>query len=230
MISETPSFEELFTEKILNRNNPHKEDCECEVCNKPLQDKEHPEDSNIMTSKAVCSFTDFVAMVQKVVDIGLKDLKVKFEPDENRVPILRPDVEIDTPYITFKINERIPKELKPRIRQNIMESKDKYNEQRFCTVYAQKFSIKVQFDIFATTCKTANEVLDRFEDLMLENTGYFKKNGVSECIFSKQYTDTNYDSYRQNTSVRNIEYIVELEKVTSTLTPKINDVIDKRIQ
>jgi hypothetical protein len=38
-------------------------------------------------------------------------------------------------------------------------------------------------------------------------------NGVAEILFEEHKTDENYDIYRQNLSVRNLVYYVEIEKL-----------------
>ena len=66
--------------------------------------------------------------------------------------------------------------------------------------------------------------------MLSKYAGYFKENGVSEILFEKQFTDENYDSYRQSVSVRTLQYRVDIQRVkqlTDTtmqdLTPILHD-------
>lgn len=51
-----------------------------------------------------------------------------------------------------------------------------------------------------------------FEELMFRYAGYFKQQGVAEIVFKSRFSDKNYDYYRQNLSVRSLQYYVEIER------------------
>jgi hypothetical protein len=170
--------------------------------------------SPIQTAQKNANLFDFVKMISMLVTTSLDDLKAEFVPDEGREILLDPNKKIDHPYITYKVVERIPKkEIKARERQDITEQIDP-EEQRIGAVWGQKFSCIVQFNIFASEYEAAEQVMERFEDMMLTYTGFYKKNGVGELYFKKQYTDEGYNTFRQILSVRNLQYYVEIEKLT----------------
>ncbi len=185
----------------------------------------HPEDKNILTADKNASLFDFIKMLDKIVTITLKDLQVQFIPDENKIPLKTPDAIIDNPVITYKLIERTPKDaFKPRVMQHIEEKGIDPKETRLGTIYGQKFSSIVQFNIFASVYAVAEEVMERFEDLMFTYAGYFKKNGVGELYFEKQYTDSSYDLFRQQVSIRSIRYKVETEKLITVFREEIQEV------
>ena len=66
--------------------------------------------------------------------------------------------------------------------------------------------------------------MDKFEDLMIIYAGYFKKNGVGEIIFDKQYTDEDFKHLRQTLSIRNLCYYVEIEKLTVIMRESIKTI------
>lgn len=168
---------------------------------------------------------DFIKMIQKLVTLTMKDLKVEFIPDEGKKNLLDVEEKIDHPYITYKILHRIPKdEKKPRIRGSFIEDIKEENKERIGEVYGQKFKCLVQFNILANKFSLAEEVMEKFEDLMFMYTGYFKKNGVSEILFEKQNTDESYDIFRETISVRNLQYYVEVEKLTVVFEEKIKEI------
>lgn len=190
-----------------------------------IAEAEHPEDKYILTAEANASIFDLIKMIDKLVKITMKDLDVQFVPDEDKIPVTTPDIQLNTPYITYKVIERVPKgELKPRVRQQIEEKSHDVDEARVGQVFGQKFSSIIQFDIFSSVYATAEQVMERFEELLFVYAGYFKRKGVSEIYFKKQFTDSSYDIYRQQISVRSIQYYVETEKLIVVFRDKIQEV------
>lgn len=186
---------------------------------------EHPEDKKILKAEKNASLFDLIKMIEKLVKLTMNDLKVEFVPDEDKVPVKTPEINIDHPYITYKIIERVPKnEIKPRVREHIEEKSHDKTEARFGQIYGQKFASIIQFDIFASVYATAEEVMERFEELLFVYAGYLKKNGVSEIYFKQQHTDSSYDIYRQQISIRSIRYYVETEKVIVVFRDKIQEI------
>ena len=122
-------------------------------------------------------------MISKIVSIALKDLQVEFIPDEEKTPIINPDIKMDHPYITYQTISRKPKNkdgYKPRIRQNVID------DERAGVIYGQKFQAIIQFDIFASVYDKSEQVMKRFEELMFTYTYYFKKKGISEIFLLEQ--------------------------------------------
>ena len=167
---------------------------------------------------------DFIRMIDKIVTLTMKDLNVEFIPDEGKIVYLSNDQKLEHPIITYKIKERKAKgELKPRFRENFIEDKKDLNS-RIGEIYGQKFKCKLQFNIFASEYRLAEKVMEKFEEMMIIYAGYFKKNGVGEIIFDKQYTDDNFELMRQTLSIRNICYYVEIEKLTVIMRESIKTI------
>jgi hypothetical protein len=182
-------------------------------------------DLSVQTADKGADLFELMKMINKLVTLTLKDLKVEFIPDEGKDVVLIPDQKIDHPYITYKIISRTPdKELKPRPRQEIREVSKDTADERYGEVWGQKFKSYIQFNIFASEYTAAEEVMEKFEELMFLYTGYFKKNGISELLFSQQLTDTDYNIFRQTISVRNLQYYVETEKLRVIFREKIKEV------
>lgn len=190
---------------------------------KSIQPTESQE--RIQTAEKSANMYDFIKMVNKLSALVLKDLKVEFVPDENKNVVESPELPLDHPIITYKVIHRKPKgELKPRVRQVINERTDDPNDERIGEVYGQKFQCLIQFNVFASVYDLAEQVMEKFEEMIFTYTGYLKKNGVAEIVFEQQLTDENYDMFRQTISVRNLRYYVEVEKLTVIFQEKIKEI------
>lgn len=180
---------------------------------------------SILKAESNASLFDLMVMIEKLVNITMKDLKAEFIPDEGKIAVKHADQALDHPIIVYKLIERTPvHELKPRHREDIEEKSLDKNEARVGQVFGQKFINNVQFDIFASVYITAEQVMERFEELLFVYAGYFKKRGVSEIIFRRQLTDSSLDVYRQTMSVRSLQYDIETEKLITRFREKIQEI------
>jgi hypothetical protein len=181
--------------------------------------------SGIQRADKGATLFDFIKMVNKLVNLTMKDLKVEFIPEEGKTNVIVSDKPLDHPYIIYKVLYRKPKkELKPRQREEVREILHDTESERYGEVYGQKFECIVQFNIFASVYEQAHEVMEKFEDMIFMYTGFFKKNGIAEILFHQQVTDETYDTFRQNISVRNLQYYVEVEKLTVIFKEKIKEI------
>lgn len=177
---------------------------------------------NKLTSSKNCTCFDFIKMVQAITSKSLKKYNIDFSSDRLRYKVTDPQIELDCPIITYKTVSRVPyKELKPRVRDTVNDS----DSGLIGSVYAQKFESVIQFNFFASVYDLAEEVMNSFEDMMIKYAGYFKRNGVSDIIFSEELHDSEYDLFRQVISVRNIRYKVYTERIYNNLDEVIDDVI-----
>lgn len=174
-------------------------------------------DSQLLKADKNASLFDFIKMVDKLVTLTMKDLNVKFIPDEGKSIYLSNDQRLDEPIITYKVISRKPKgEIKPRYREGFNNTDSGSGE-----IYGQKFKCHIQFNIFASVYELVEQVMERFEELMITYAGYFKRNGVGEILFDQQYTDSSFETMRQSLSIRNLSYYVEVEKLTVIMRENI---------
>ncbi len=169
---------------------------------------------------------DFIEMVNNVSLKALKKYNVEFIPDEGARLQKDFKTNLEKSYILYQVISREPLlELKPRTRQDIIEHNSVESiTERHGTVWGQKSLAVVQFNILACDYKTANKVMNVFEELIFKYTAYFKKNGVAEILFKKQLTDQNLDYYRQSLSVRSLQYEVRIEKLYAQFKSDIADI------
>lgn len=171
------------------------------------------------------SLYDFLDMLSKIVGYVMKEDKVEFVTNELETLIKDPSLPLNHPIITYKIISRKPKnEYKPIIRENTNEC-DEYNQQRGGIVLGQTFDCIVQFNIFAAENRLVNKVMEKFEELILTYTGYFKEQGVRELYFQEELTDSDYNNFRETLSVKNLNYYVQIEKLTVIFNHRIDDIL-----
>jgi hypothetical protein len=145
----------------------------------------------------------------------MKQLNVKFEADEGAKITSDPSYILNHPFIMYSLLYRRPyKNLKPNFRESFSRDTDKGRQ--VGSLYAQKMECVVQFDIVACDYKTVNNVMNYFENLMLEGTAYFKSKGVIEVIFQQQLTDKSLENLRDRTSIRSLQYYIIIEKMYTT--------------
>ena len=179
---------------------------------------------NMQRANKNASLYDFLDMVALIVDHAMEDYDVEFLTDEQQAKLKDPEIPINKAYISYRVRSRVPKnEYKPIVREEIVEC-DELNEQRKGQIYGQFFDCIVQFNIFAAENKLANQVMEKFEELMIAYAGYFKKQGVSDLYFKEQITDSEYNNFRETLSVRNIRYYVQIEKLTVIFNRRIDDI------
>lgn len=182
----------------------------------------------MLRAKESASFDDFIAMTSKLVCLTMDDLEyeVEFMPQDNLDKIVDPDMKTDKVYITYNLVSRQPlREIKPMAREEIIEKCDVTGEERLGTIYGQKYNCEVQFNIFASEYKIANEVMKIFEDMLFSFTGYMKEKGILNILFKQQFTDYDYNIYRKSMSVRNLRYTVETENLIVIFNDKVEQVI-----
>lgn len=180
----------------------------------------------LSTAAKNATVEDFISMVTKLSNKALKSLNVEFYPDEGAT-IADPEKKLEKTAILYRIIERKPKnELKMRHSENIEEVVDeKTNKKRLGQIWSQRQDCIIQFDIIASDYATANKVMNSFEDMIFQYSGYFKKNGIAEIYFKKYFTDTSIDRYRQYLSVRSIQYFVEIEKQTTIFNSTLEEIV-----
>lgn len=159
------------------------------------------------------NLTDLMRMIATIITKATKKRNIVFEADEGARPIIDQATALDKPHIYYEILSRQPKkELKPMERQEII-GYDSKHQACYGIVWTQRQVCSVQFNIVATDYEAADRTMELFEELMLNYTSYFKRNGIAEIFFTNQVTDQNWNAYRQSMSVRNLRYYVEIEKV-----------------
>lgn len=184
------------------------------------QDYLYPDQINTQRAKKGATVRDFIDMVADLTGKILgKKYDVTFDPDEGHVPDDVGKLK-GHPRIVYKLISRKPKlERKERPLDMFSDNKTDMAYQ----IWSQSFICMIQFTIFAGTYDIADKIMTDFEDMLSKYAGYFKENGVSEILFEKQFTDENYDTYRQSTSVRTLQYRVDIQRIKQITDTKMQD-------
>lgn len=226
----TSFLEEMLSNSNFSTNRPT-QDRVVSIISKKDADTENEtvyKAVNMLRANESASFDDFIAMTSKLVCLTMEDLEydVEFIPQDNQDKIIDPDVKTDKVFITYNLVSREPlREIKPMAREEIIEKCDVSGEERGGMIYGQKYNCEVQFNIFASEYKIANEVMKMFEDMLFSFTGYMKERGISNILFKKQFTDSDFNIYRKSLSVRNLRYTIETENLIVVMSDRVDQII-----
>jgi len=187
------------------------------------------EDNDKTKADKNANFDDFIEMLARLVTKSgsMRSLGVEFSPDEGRRVTVDVNTKLDNPLVAFELIEKVPdRELKPMERETIQEPGDDRQNARSGRIYGQKFNCLVQFNVFAAEYTTANAVIKELEALISSYIHVFKRDGVREVLYSKRFTDRHFDNYRQFISVRNVQYLVQIEQLHVVWDTEISAIIE----
>lgn len=171
------------------------------------------------------SLEDLARMLSQLVAVSMRKTGTVFNPDEGARLKVDQTSKIEHPYILYHIINCKPKdELKPREREEIMEVSDDENSRRPGRIFGKRFVAIVQFDILASDYRTADKVMNKFEEIVFNYTSYLKENGIAEIFLKQRLTDRDLDIYRQSLSIRSLQYYVEVEKLLAKFDGIVEDI------
>lgn len=209
-------------ESLLNKHCSLKE----QVPETPIgEEKEIYGAKNMQRAKANISFYDFIEKLALIVENEFEKEKLQFIPDsEVYKRIEDPDFSIKDPLITFKVISRTlpPKSnYKPIVREEITMNNSG------AEIDAMRFNNEIQFNIFASTYKEANKIMEKFEYIMYAYASFLKGQGVVEYHFLRQENDSEYNLFREKANILSIVYYVQTERQMVIAKQKIQNVIMK---
>jgi len=105
-----------------------------------------------------------------------------------------------------------PTEIKPRIRQNVV---DPDHPGCHVVVMGQWFDNLLQFDCWSKYNNRADDLVEWFEDFMYKYTWVWKKNGVNEILYWMRTTDEESTKFRNDLAVRCVIYYFRTEKIVT---------------
>lgn len=109
---------------------------------------------------------------------------------------------------------------KMRIRETIHDDGKAY------IVSGQRFQNVVSFEIVTEKNPVlAEEIIEVFEDFMLEMTPVFKEAGASEFVYSRRYADDEEGRAGTGVTTRKVSYLLTTEKVVSVETEKLESIL-----
>lgn len=179
--------------------------------------------NNILKANGNAQLKDFIKYVGLIVESVFNDEKVEFLPDEKTFPAKEDaDKRLMNPIISYKVIERKYKNgtnYVPRVRDIIVDDKGRTGE-----LFTEFFTSKIQFQIIAMEYNVAWEIMDKFEDLMLQYRSFLKERGISNYYFCGQESDSYCQDFLEILSVLTINYYVETEKNRVIFKENINNI------
>lgn len=180
---------------------------------------------NMQRAEANISFYEFIEKLGLIVENECEKDRVRFVPDsEVYKNIEDPEYSVKNPLITFKVISRTipPKSnYKPMLREELVINNSG------AEINSMRFDTEVQFNIFASTYKKANELMEKFEYIMYAYSSFLKGQGVVEYHFLRQENDAEYNLFREKANILSIIYYVQTERQMVIAKQKVQDVIMK---
>lgn len=154
--------------------------------------------------------------------VGWGELSPDLKQGEDASKVLMPQITVD-------INTRDVAEgiggLKPTL-YDVIDEEDAEGNPTGDTflIYRQWYDCNVEFNFYGRTNKETRQLQKKFETLMFLYTGYLKRNGISEIIFSKEVSPKCSLNYIENTPMRCIYYYIRFETITPIRQSLINSI------
>lgn len=172
-----------------------------------------------MEEKKIISVREFFDIWKSLIRKSKKDWEVIPETSVHASV----SEENQTPIITYKIKQRKCAERSAR-KPSYKGTYDNKNQDKSIVVeYAQKFQTIIQFGIYGSTYDEADQTREEFERFMIDYLGHFRKEGILELIFEKQFEDENIEVNGQDLSKQTLDYYIRTANVVTTT----NAIIEK---
>ena len=154
---------------------------------------------------------DFVSMVGLIVESIFEDQHVEYLPYEKTYSV-REDMDqtITHPYIAWRIVHREYRDksaLGPYIRDTLIDDEGRTGE-----VSSECFQTRVRFYIINTEMNLCWDLMDEFEDMLIEYKPHIKKQGIVYYYFDQQLEDDFAQDFRDIVSILTLDYIILTEK------------------
>lgn len=182
-----------------------------------------PSGHGLLKAKGNAQLKDFIEYVGLIAETIFEEENLEFRPYEKTFATKEDaDLRLMNPIISYKVLDRRYKEgtaYAPRSRDTIVDDIGRTGE-----LYSEQFVSKVQFQIICMEYNKAWEIMDRFEELMINYRTYIKEKGISNYYFLNQDEDTYCQDFLEIVTVLTLNYIVETEKNRVIFKENINNI------
>lgn len=166
---------------------------------------------NRLRAKGNAQVRDFISMVGLIVESIFEDKHVEYLPYEKTYSLLEDmDQTITHPYIAWRVIHREYRDktaLGPSIRDTLIDDEGRSGE-----VSSECFSTIVRFYIINTEMNSCLDLMEEFEDMLIEYRPHIKEQGIVNYYFSQQLEDSFAQDFRDIVSILTLDYIVLTEK------------------
>jgi len=188
-------------------------------------DRTHPNvPRGQMRAKGNLSYLEFISLVKRIWESA--------HPD---IPLLPSGSSRNAQYpcinYSIDVSKTHPQDPKMKYREVL----DSGEEGKVAVMTAQRFQSVVKFSVTNETtsdyaAEVADEIIEAFEDFMLEHTPVFKEMGVSELVYARRYSDTEENRSGMGVVVRSVGYMLTTEKIRKTDRARLESIlIDARM-
>lgn len=182
-----------------------------------------------LTSETSCDLDGFTSLIHSMLKAAWGQEWGTFC---EAFPNGRDPENVALPVITYSVMTKRPgtvgnhgtREIKPRVRQEVIKLDGNANAYEAVTIYAQIFDCEIGFDLWEQSNTALNKLAERFEDFMMVYAGYFKSKGVADIFFDRMLNNAGA-SWREDILSRSYVYLVRIEKQILVPQSVIKEVI-----
>lgn len=134
----------------------------------------------------------------------------------------------DKGYIVYGLESRttMKDSAKPRFMEVIRDSKLDQDYE----IWMQAFENFISFSAVHQNPRTAEEIIEAFEDDMTVFTQTIRKMGVADILYSRRFSDREDSRTGQNVAVRTVVYRVVIQKIKKVEVDRLKSIeIDARV-
>ena len=164
-----------------------------------------------LRAKGNAQIRDFISMVGLIVESLFEEQHVEYLPYEKTYSI-REDMDqtITHPYIAWRVIHREYRDrsaIGPYIRDELFDSEGRSGE-----VCSEAFQTRIRFYIINTEMNLCWDLMDEFEDMLIDYKSHIKQQGIVNYYFDQQLEDDFAQDFRDIVSILTLDYIVLTEK------------------
>lgn len=170
-----------------------------------------------LRAKGNLSYIDFVLLVKRIWENAHSvngTPTVPVLPSGNGDPAVYPCI-----LYSLDLRRAHPEEPKMKIREIIDDNGESY------VVSGQRFQNVVRFtSITESDPDLATEIIEAFEDFMMEYTPVLKELGASELVYSRRYSDSEENRSGSGVVKRSVAYLLTTEKLRRNKYEKLDEI------
>lgn len=172
-----------------------------------------PSTNNMQYAEGNAQVRDFFTIVGDICKSAMEDMNVEYMPYEVANVIYKSDSDnrLEHPVITYRVLDRRHSDdssYKPMVTSDIADNDNK----RTITRSTERFDSTVQFTFMSTNYEEAYDVMDMFEEIMINYAGFIRKKGILVYYFLNQNGDISESPFRETLIVFTLNYKVKTEK------------------
>lgn len=118
-------------------------------------------------------------------------------------------------YIIYSLEDKKPKANHPK--PKLYEIKQDVNDpSKKVAVFIENFNIMVKFTAIHKNPRVAEELIEEFENFIIEMTPVLRMNGLESLLYARRLSDSHESRYGDDISSRSIAYMIGVQKMLTT--------------